>query len=88
MVLPFEPWNAQEGGAEGHGSSATKASVQSALHAAQDLNVDEITVTIAGPYVVLEGIVHQKGDDDRAVAIAEEVVGKGYVRSRLLRHER
>ena len=85
MVLPFEPW--KEGSVEGHGSSATKASVESALHAVRDLDADDITVTAHGPYVVLEGTVHRKGDDDRAVEIAEEVVGKGYVRNRLLRHE-
>lgn len=85
MVLPFEPWNAREGCAEGHGNSATKASVESALHAAHDLNVDQVTVTIVGSYVVLEGIVQREGDDDRAVEIAEEVVGKGHVKSRLLR---
>ncbi len=85
MVLPFEPWKAHEGcSGEGHGSSATKASVESALHAAHDLNVDEITVTVLGSFVVLEGFVHRKGDDDRAVEIAEDVLGKGYVKSRLL----
>jgi osmotically-inducible protein OsmY len=85
MVHPFEPWKADESCFEGHSNSATKASVESALSAARDLNVDEITVTVLGPYVVLEGVVQRKGDDDRAVEIAEDVVGKGYVKSRLLR---
>jgi osmotically-inducible protein OsmY len=55
------------------------------LSAAHDLNAEEIVVVILGSYVILEGFVRRKGDAERAVEIAEDVVGKGYVRSRILR---
>jgi osmotically-inducible protein OsmY len=45
----------------------------------------EITVTILGPYAVLEGFVRTTGDFVRATLIAEDVVGKGNVQSRMLR---
>jgi osmotically-inducible protein OsmY len=78
MVLRFQT-------SEGHEDSSTRASVESALSAAHDLNAEEIVVVILGSYVILEGFVRRKGDAERAVEIAEDVVGKGYVRSRILR---
>ncbi|MBB4479156.1 BON domain-containing protein [Rhizobium etli] len=74
-----------EPGRQGHGEAATRASVESALHAANDLDAGEITVSMLGSYVILEGFVRRHGDVERAVAIAESVVGQGYVHSRLLR---
>ncbi|PKA40995.1 BON domain-containing protein [Rhizobium sullae] len=86
MVLRLETWKEYESCCnEGHSSSATKASVESALRAAYDLDAGEITVAVLGRYVVLEGFVRRKGDEDRAAEIAEDIVGKGYVKSRLLR---
>ncbi|MBB4235111.1 BON domain-containing protein [Rhizobium esperanzae] len=74
-----------DSGREGHGDAATRASVESALHAAGDLDAGEIIVTTSGPYVILEGFVHRRSDVERAVGIAESIVGRAYVRSRLLR---
>ncbi len=86
MVLRFQT---SEGHSDscgrGHSISSTRASVESALNAAYDIDTKEIVVGILGSYVILEGFVRQKGDVDRAVEIAEDVVGKGYVRSRMLR---
>lgn len=72
-------------GRQGHGEAATRASVESALHAADDLDAGEITVSMLGSHVILEGFVRRRGDVERAVAIAESVVGRGYVHGRLLR---
>ncbi|MBY5338444.1 BON domain-containing protein [Rhizobium leguminosarum] len=77
--------NHEESGRQDHSDAATRASVKSALHAAGDIDVAEITVSIAGSYVILEGFVGGRGDVERAVEIAEGVVGRGYVRGRLLR---
>ncbi|WEA62560.1 MULTISPECIES: BON domain-containing protein [Rhizobium] len=76
----------EEPGRQGHSDAATRASVESALHATGDIEAGEITVSISGAYVVLEGFVHRRGDVERAVEIAENIVGRGYVHSRLLRH--
>ncbi|XKM40391.1 hypothetical protein A4U53_031160 [Rhizobium ruizarguesonis] len=38
-----------------------------------------------GPRFILEGFVCRRSDVERAIEIAESVVGRGYVRSRLLR---
>ncbi|OHV26988.1 MULTISPECIES: BON domain-containing protein [Rhizobium] len=74
-----------EPGRQGHGEAATRASVESALHAAADLDAEEITVGVLGSYVILDGFVRRRGDVERAVAVAESIVGRGYVHSRLLR---
>ncbi|MBY5519745.1 BON domain-containing protein [Rhizobium leguminosarum] len=74
-----------EPGRQGHSDSATRASVESALHAAADIEAGEITVSISGSYVILEGFVRWRGDVERAIEIAESVVGRGYARGRLLR---
>jgi len=86
MVLRFQTTE-DHGDAcgQGHNVASTRASVESALSAADDIDSGEIVVSILGPYVVLEGFVRQKGHVERAVEIAEDVVGKGYVRSRMLR---
>ncbi|MBC2802154.1 BON domain-containing protein [Rhizobium ruizarguesonis] len=77
--------NHGESGRQDHSDAATRASVESALHAAGDIEVAEISVSMAGSYVILEGFVCRRGDVERAIEIAEGVVGRGYVRSRLLR---
>jgi osmotically-inducible protein OsmY len=59
--------------------------VESALHAAGDIEAGEIIVGLSGSYVVLEGFVRRRGDVERAIEVAESIVGRGYVRSRLLR---
>ncbi|CAN7165953.1 BON domain-containing protein [Rhizobium leguminosarum] len=74
-----------EPGRQGHSDSATRASVEGALHAAADIEAGELTVSISGSYIILEGFVRRRGDVERAVEIVEGVVGRGYVRSRLLR---
>ena len=74
-----------EPGRQGLSDAATRASVESALHAAADFEAGEITVSISGSYVILEGFVHRRGDVEGAIEIAEGVVGRGYVRGRLLR---
>jgi osmotically-inducible protein OsmY len=55
------------------------------LSAASDLDSTEITVTVLGPYVILEGFVRAREDLERATDIAEEVVGRGHVQARMLR---
>ncbi|MDC9808440.1 BON domain-containing protein [Rhizobium binxianense] len=75
----------EEPGRQGHSDAATRASVESALHATGDIEADQIIVGMSGAYVVLEGFVRRRGDVERAVEIAESIVGRGYVRSRLLR---
>ena len=86
MVLGFLAFTGhEEAGRQGHGSAATRASVESALHAAADLEAREIIVGMLGPYIILEGFVRQRGDVERAIEIAESIVGRGFVRSRMLR---
>jgi osmotically-inducible protein OsmY len=75
----------EEPGRQGHSDAATRASVESALHAAGDIEAGEIIVGLSGSYVVLEGFVRRRGDVERAIEVAESIVGRGYVRSRLLR---
>lgn len=86
MVFRFLSFTGQEeSGWQSHSGAATRASVESALHAAGDIQAGEIIVGILGSYVVLEGFVRQRNDVERAIEIAESVVGQGYVRSRMLR---
>ncbi|MBY3083528.1 BON domain-containing protein [Rhizobium laguerreae] len=77
--------NYGESGRQDHNDAATRASVECALHAACDIEAIDINVTTLGSYVILEGFVRRRGDVERAMEIAESVVGRGYVRSRLLR---
>ncbi|OWW05301.1 hypothetical protein ATY81_05005 [Rhizobium sp. R72] len=86
MVLRFQTTEGH-GDACGHGHdvASTRASVESALSAADDIDSSEIVVSILGPYVVLEGFVRHKGHIERAIAVAEDVVGKGHVCGRMLR---
>jgi osmotically-inducible protein OsmY len=74
----------EEAWMNGHNTAAMRASVESALHAAADLDATEIIVSTIGPTVILEGFVSQWGDSERALAIAEDIVGSGYVHCRLL----
>ncbi|SEI13408.1 hypothetical protein SAMN05216228_102678 [Rhizobium tibeticum] len=86
MVFRFQTTEGHCSACEhGHSLASTRASVESALSAAYDVDSSEIVVSILGPYLVLEGFVRQKGHLERAVEIAEGVVGKDYVRSRMLR---
>jgi len=87
MVLRFQTTEGHgDTCGQGHDVASTRASVESALSAADDIDSSEIVVSILGPYVVLEGFVRQKAHVEQAVAI-EDVVAKGHVRSRMLRHE-
>ncbi len=86
MVLLFQTTEGHgDACGKGHSLASARASVESALSAAHDVDFSEIIVSTLGPYVVLEGFVRQKGHVERAVEIAEDVVGRGYVQSRLLR---
>ncbi|MBW9112101.1 hypothetical protein JNB88_00365 [Rhizobium cauense] len=86
MVLRFQTTE-DHGGAcgQGHSLASTRAAVESALRVASDVDTGEIVVSILGQYVILEGFIRQDGHVERAIEIAEDVVGKGYVRSRMLR---
>lgn len=85
MVLRFHSSPShEEAWMKGHNAAAMRASVESALHAAADLDAAEIIVSIIGPSVILEGFVGQWGDSERALAIAEDIIGSGYVHCRLL----
>ncbi|XUM49742.1 hypothetical protein NBG89_01175 [Rhizobium sp. YTU87027] len=57
---------------QGHDVASTRASVESALSAADDIDSSE-------------GFVRHKGHIERAIAVAEDVVGKGHVCGRMLR---
>lgn len=86
MVLRFQ--TSEDHGdccGRGHSLASTRASVESALSVAEDLDSTEIIVTVLGPYVVLEGFVRARDDIARATDIAEEVVGRGHVQARMLR---
>lgn len=85
MVLRFHnsPTH-EEACMKGHNAAATRVSVESALHAAVDLDAADIIVSILGPYVILEGFVRRWGDSERALTVAEEIVGRGYVHCRML----
>lgn len=86
MILRFQTYdNHEDCCREGHSLSSTRAAIESALSADAELDCSEIIVSILGPYAVLEGFVHSTGDFVRATLIAENVVGKGYVQSRMLR---
>jgi osmotically-inducible protein OsmY len=86
MVLLFQTFAGHEDHCErGHSQSSMRAAVESALSADAELDCTEITVTMLGPYAVLEGFVQTARDFLRATLIAEDVVGKGYVQSRMLR---
>ena len=74
----------EEAWIKGHDTAAIRASVESALHAEAGLDAAEIIVSTVGPYVILEGFVRQWGDSERALAIAEAIVGNGYVHCRML----
>ena len=68
----------------GQVATATCACVECALRAEREIEAGDIQVSSLGPYVVLEGFVNRKGDAERAVAIAEAIVGAGHVQSRIL----
>ena len=74
----------EEAWMQDHNAAAKRACTESALHAAADLDAAEIIVSTIGPCVILEGFVRQWGDSERALAIAEDVVGSGNVHCRLL----
>lgn len=59
------------------------ASVKRAL-AKADLNDREITVTVLGRHIVLEGTIDEPYEADRAVEIAEKFAGKTFVCNRML----
>ncbi len=85
MVLRFQnAFSHEEACMRGHNEAATRASVESALHAAGDLDAGEIMVSMLDSLVILEGFVRQNGDSERALAIAEDIVGKGHVHCRML----
>jgi osmotically-inducible protein OsmY len=77
----------QTGGAvgAGNGSAGKIADVSDALDYAYDINASGIRVSMLGSYIILEGHVLHAGDIARAVEIAEDVVGEGKVRSRLVK---
>lgn len=63
---------------------AKRSAVLCALSACDMLVFDRVTVSIDNEVFMLEGIVPDFGDNERAVTIAEAVVGSGNVRNRLL----
>lgn len=69
---------------DGAGRDAMAAAVNHALASAYDLDSSQITVSAIGSYVILSGIVQSPDERLRAEEIAADIVGEGYVRSRLL----
>ena len=85
MVMRFDGYEQSRNSAEaGHCSAATRAAVRSALEAAPDFDSTQIIVSILGDFVVLEGFVRCRGDDELAVDVAAAVVGPAYVHNRLI----
>lgn len=85
MVFRFEMSEGPGDSSLSHAFAATRASVDSALHAAGDIDASDIVVTVQGSCIVLEGFVRKAGDAERAVEIAESIVGTGCVLGRMLR---
>ncbi|MEZ2131479.1 MULTISPECIES: hypothetical protein [unclassified Sinorhizobium] len=85
MIFRFQSSEGREDCGRGRNSLAVKVSVETALASAYDIDTSEMRISTLGPYVILEGFVRQEADLCRAIEIAEDVVGKGYVRSRVLR---
>ncbi|WP_454848133.1 BON domain-containing protein [Rhizobium binxianense] len=85
MVFRFGISEGSEDSFQSHAFAATRASVDSALHAAGDIDASGIIVTIQGSCIILEGFVRKAGDAERAVEIAESIVGRGQVLGRILR---
>jgi osmotically-inducible protein OsmY len=85
MVLRFHnsPTD-EEAWMKSRNTAAMRASVESALHGAGDFDAAEIIVSTIGSLVILEGFVRQWSDSERARAIAEAIVGSGYVHCRML----
>lgn len=82
MIVPYQAADRLNGSSPD--SSAKKASVLSALSACDMLIFGQVTVSVSAEYLILEGTVPDLGDDEKAVTIAEALVGTGYVRNRLL----
>lgn len=85
MVFRFEKSEGSGDFSQGHAFAATRASVDSALHAAGDIDASDIVVIVQGSCIILEGFVRKLGDAERAVEIAESIVGRGRVFGRILK---
>ncbi len=68
----------------GHCPAATTAAVRCALEAASEFDSTQIVVSMLGDFVVLEGFVRCRGDDELAVDVAGSIVGHTHVHNRLL----
>jgi osmotically-inducible protein OsmY len=85
MVTRFDSSGAHDDCcAAGHSASSTKASVSAALAADASFVSEEIEVRVLGPVVVLEGYVAIRSDREKAVRVAEAIVGLGKVQDRML----
>ena len=60
------------------------AAIERALAECEGLDASKVQVTILGRFVVLDGQVEEQCVADRAVAVASEIAGTGYVCNRLL----
>ena len=68
----------------GHCSAATKAAVKCALEASSEFDSTQIVVSMLGDFVVLEGFVRCRGDDELAADVAAAIVGTTQVHNRLI----
>lgn len=68
----------------GHCSAATRAAIKCALGAAPEFDGTQITVSMLGDFLVLEGFVRCHGDDELAVDVAASIVGSERVHNRLI----
>lgn len=84
MVQIFPPLDPALETKMAHCDLSLAATIERALADCSDLDATNVSVTILGRFVVLEGKVEDPCDADRVVAIAEDVAGKPYVRNRLL----
>ncbi|EPF00116.1 BON domain-containing protein [Rhizobium grahamii] len=85
MVLRVDGHGWSLGSVEaGHCSAATKAAIKCALEASSEFDSTQIVVSMLGDFVVLEGFVRCRGDDELAVDVAAAIVGPTHVHNRLL----
>ena len=84
-VIRFDSFGAHEDCcAAGHSAASTIASVAAAFTADSSFDSQSVIVKILGPIVILEGYIAQRSDREKAVRIAEEIVGAGKVQDRML----
>lgn len=84
MILILPSSHPEVDARQPHCSASLAAAIRSALAFAEDIDATDISVTVLGSYVVLEGHVEEPCDLDRVICIAEAIAGKSFVKNRML----